>query len=146
MKCVCINNKNDFDNSNVIVIPHNIESPMDENNFVSIGTTSLVGGVERYNITIDCEYDVYGIIFFRDESYFLIQNDDSLLSLYNSKLFKITINELFCEWGIKQYLIENDTFTIISFDFFIEYNNFIRLLENGHNEVRKFFEYKQNMW
>lgn len=67
---------------------------------MTFGYTASVGGVERYNITVDREYDVYGIVMYKGEIFFLVQNDDALLRLYNSRLFKITNNELFCEWGI----------------------------------------------
>lgn len=145
MKCICNNNKNII-KQEVFVIPYDIEKPINEENFVTFGYTASVGGVERYNITVDREYDVYGIVMYKGEIYFLVQNDDALLRLYNFRLFKITYNELFCEWGMKQYYIGEDIFTIISFGYFIEYNNFIKLLEDNKESIKVFLDYKNSMW
>lgn len=125
---------------NPLVLPKNPNEPISEYNYVCSGHgDNVIGAV----LTSLQTYMVYGIIIYRGNTYYLIDNARDCVSFFPSELFQVTDNRLNDDWRICEYsLIDGKITAIGPSEIFRDYHCIADIINGEKTILSEFFKYK----
>lgn len=127
-----------------IVIPCEQESNLNINNFAVIDGYTIDSNTSGYRITLGARYQVYGLLLFREQIRYLIQDDKGIPIFCPSDLFGIESSSVYWDWEIAQYAILNTVLVFIGYpDVSASYQKLIELIESKPNAIESFLSYKE---
>ncbi len=128
-----------------IVLPENENLPLSNFNYiVSTEGVTIDSQISEYKLTIDKEYEVYGMLIYRSDLKFLIADDDNVPCFFSSELFVVVKNELPVDLNYKEYRLWGEDVQIIAYKALTEtYSALTNLIKHQRNAVFDFMEYKK---
>ena len=125
-----------------LVIPYNLELD-NEDVASSEGATSDTGELE-YDLTLEHDYTVYGIVVIDGEIRYLLQDDHGYPGFFPSSLFEVLQSGLPLDWEIAEYHFRKKTMLVIGYSNLVnQYSHLRGILLLQPNDVKIFLENKR---
>ena len=143
VKCIAIRN-----NLPAVVLPYDIDNPWkNDDDFVVIRAGYDEGNyTKKYSLTLDREYEVYGILIYGNSIRYLLSDDENMPCFFPSDLFLIKDRFLYYDWEITHYIIDKCQYVLMGYSALIEnYASFRDLVDWSPNAIKKFLDYKATL-
>lgn len=125
---------------NPLVLPENPNEPISEYNYVCSGFGDNVIGTI---LTPLQTYMVYGIIIYKGNTYYLIDNVRDCVKFFPSELFQINDNHLNDDWCIYKYSLLDSKITAIGPPELVgKYDCLVDIMNDKRIIMSAFFKYK----
>lgn len=141
MTVVCRFNQGSFP---PLVLPRSIHHEIcDDNCIVSSEWYTIDSELSGYSISIEKEYEVFGILVYKGQTRYLIEDDNCNLGFFPGELFSIVNKDLFFDWKVCNYSFTDSSILIIGYSELCEsYSNLISLLDESKDAISIFRENK----
>lgn len=127
-----------------LVLPRFKEQPIGNENYtVAMGYT-VDNLITQYRVTVGLKYEVYGILVYKEQIRFLIQDDDNIPVFSPSELFLISDPKVFWDWKITQYSTMEGILLLIGYPAILDtFEDFVCLVERNNRAIEGFLDYKR---
>jgi hypothetical protein len=125
-----------------VVIPYDFES--DHEDIASLeGATSDTGELE-YDLTLENDYNTYGIVVLDGDIRYLLQDDHGDPGLFPSSLFEVLQSGIPLGWEIAEYHLREKTMLVIGYsDLVNQYSHLRGIILLQPDDIKIFLENKR---
>lgn len=144
MKVIC---RNTIGNYPVLVLPVYVNEPITESNYIADKAYYTIDAERMgFSITEKRLYEAFGVMFYLNRVYYLLQDDKGVPGFLPSDLFDVVDNNVFFDWEIASYRIEGGTLTWIGYPELSRcYDDFRDLFQLKKKAVSDFLRYKKSV-
>lgn len=127
----------------VLLLPTQVNTPIDDENFVVVMGYTVDSQITEYHITKNVEYTVYGFFVYRNQIRYLIQDNDGIPVFCPKELFSVKKPDVYWDWEVASYSIEDKSLLLIGYPAMCGgYEELIDLISRKENAIKRFLKYK----
>lgn len=131
-------------NESVLLLPMRVDDSVGDDNFALLMGYTVDSEITEYHITEGTEYIVYGILVYKNQVRYLIQDNDSMPVFCPNELFCIEKSNVYWDWGIESFLVDGMPLLIIGYPAMEgSYEMLIELVKRKKDAIEKFLTYKE---
>lgn len=130
-------------NESVLLLPLQVDTTIDDNSFALLMGYTVDSEYTEYHISKGVEYIVYGILIYRNQIRYLIQDDDGMPIFCPEELLLIQNRSVYWDWEVLSFFLEGMPLVLIGYPAMEgAYDKLIDLVERREKAIKRFLQYK----
>lgn len=130
-------------NESVLLLPMQVDASIEDDNFVLLMGYTVESEITEYHITEGIEYIVYGILVYKNQIRYLIQDNDGMPVFCPDELFHIGKSNVYWDWEIISFPVDGMPLVIIGYPAMeASYDALIDLVTRKKDAIKNFLKYK----
>lgn len=126
-----------------LVLPRFKEQPVGNENYIVAMGYTVDNLITQYRVSVGLKYEVYGILVYKGQIRFLIQDDDNIPVFSPAELFLISDPNFFWDWKITQHSTIDGILLLIGYPAMLDtFEDFVCLVEQDNLAIEGFLAYK----
>ena len=130
-------------NESALLLPTKANMALDDDNFVVLMGYTVDSLTTEYHISVGVEYQVYGILFHKNQIRYLVQDDDARPIFCPDQLFRVQQANVSWDWEIESFVVDDAPLALVGYPAMEGgYDELIKLAFRENAAVKRFLKYK----
>lgn len=127
----------------ILLLPTEETTSVGDDNFVLMMGFTVDQRITEYRVTKGREYTVYGILSYKGQVRFLIQDDAAMPVYCPGELFRIRTSGVYWDWGVASFSVGNIPLLLVGYPVMEGgYDELIDLVARKDEAFKQFLKYK----
>ena len=132
-------------NESVLLLPMQVDASIGDDNFVLLMGYTVESEITEYHVTEGAEYVVYGILVYKNQIRYLVQDNDGMPVFCPDELFHIGKPNIYWDWEVISFLVDGMPLFIIGYPAMEgAYDKLIDLAVRNEDAIKQFLKYKDH--